>query len=127
MDSNNKAYYLEMLLRNRAQLILRDGHLTGIVTYLIGEDDDRFLYKRVPWELIDDAPSAGTTVYIDQLIVGEHDSYSYIHREFNNVLSKIKQQFPQVERAKWIRIGAMFRKHGIKEGARSYVHCKNIK
>ena len=127
MEENNKAYYYEMLHRDRAHLIIRDNHLIAIVTYLIGDDDDRYLHNRVPWEPIEDDPYFGTTVYIDQLLVKEHDSYSYIHREFKNVLTKIKQQFPQVERARWIRIGAMFRKHGIKEGAKSYVHCKSIK
>lgn len=126
MDENNKAYYYKMLEAGRAQLIIRDDHLVAIVTYLIGDDDDKYLHNRVPWEIIEDDPS-GSTVYIDQLLVKEHDSLPYIHREFNNVLNKTKQQFPQVERAKWIRIGAMFRKHGLKEGAKSYVHCKRIK
>jgi len=126
MEDTNKQYYYEMLHRDRAQLIFRDDHLVAIVTYLIGDDDDKYIHNRVPWEIIEDSTN-GTTVYIDQLIVNEHDSYSYIHREFSKVLTKIKQQFPLVERAKWIRIGAMFRKHGLKEGAKSYVHCKSIK
>jgi hypothetical protein len=126
LREENKQYYHEMLRRDRAHLIIRDGHLVAVVTYLIGDDDDKYLHNRVPWEIIEDDPDR-RTVYIDQLLVKDHDSYSYIHREFKNVLIKIKQQFPQVKRAKWIRIGAMFRKHGIKEGAKSYVHCKDIK
>jgi hypothetical protein len=80
----------------------------------------------VPWDLIEDEPT-GTTVYIDQLLVKDKGAYPTIHREFTTVLSNIKRKFPQVERAKWIRIGAMFRKHGIKEGATTHVHCKHIK
>jgi hypothetical protein len=107
-------------------LIIKEGHLVAVVTYLIGNDDDKFIHNRVPWELIDDDP-AGTTVYVDQLIVKDDAPYRYIHREFTTVLHNIKQRFPQVEEAKWIRIGAMFRKHGIKEGAKTYVHSKRIK
>ena len=126
MDDNNKAYYHEMLARDRAQVIIKEGHLVAIVTYLIGDDDDKYLHNRVPWELIEDNP-CGSTVYIDQLIVKDKGVYRYIHREFTTVLNKIKQKFPQVTDAKWIRIGAMFRKHGIKEGAKAYVHHKSIK
>lgn len=126
MDDHNKKYYHEMLQRDRAQLIIKDGHLVSIVTYLIGDDDEKYLHRRVPWELIEDEP-AGTTVYVDQLLVKDKGAYPYIHREFTTVLNNIKKKFPQVERAKWIRIGAMFRKHSIKEGAKSYVHCKSIK
>lgn len=118
-------YYREMLRRERALLIIREGHVIGVVTYLIGEDDQRYLHERIPWTIIDDDPS-GTTAYIDQLIVREHDSLPYIHREFRNVCKYVKEQFPQVKRVKWIRIGAMFRKHGLKEGVKSYVHCKSI-
>ena len=126
MDDQNKEYYHEMLRRDRGHMAIQDGHLIAIVTYLIGDDDDKYLHNRVPWEIIDDDPT-GTTVYIDQLLVKDHAGRSYIHKEFTKVLSKIKQQFPQVERAKWIRIDAMFRKHGIKEGAKSHVHYKSIK
>jgi len=126
MDDNNKAYYYKMLERGRAQIIIKDDHVAAVVTYLIGNDDDKYLHSRTPWTIIEDDPT-GRTVYVDQLIVKDHHAYSHIHREFTKVLTNIKQQFPQVERAKWIRIGAMFRKHGIKEGAKSYVHCKNIK
>jgi hypothetical protein len=126
LDNNNKPYYREMLKRDRAQLIVKDGHLVAIVTYLIGDDDDKFIHNRVPWKLIEDAPT-GTTVYVDQLIVKDDVPYRTIHREFTTVLHNIKQKFPQVEVAKWIRVGAMFRKHGIKEGAKTYVHSKRIK
>ena len=126
MNRTQKAYYHEMLRRGRAQLVLKDGHLIGIITYLIGDDDGKYLYNRVPWELIEDDPQ-GTTVYIDQLLGKDKGVYPNAHREFTIILGNIKQKFPQVERAKWIRIGAMFRKHGIKEGAKSYVHCKSIK
>ena len=126
MEEKNKQYYYEMLRRDRAQLIIRDGHLIAVVTYLIGDDDDKYLHNRIPWQLTEDDPS-GTTVYVDQLIVKDNVPYKHIHREFTTVLSKIKKEFPQVKAAKWIRIGAMFRKHSITEGAKTYVHCKRIK
>ena len=126
MDDQNKEYYREMLARDRAQLVIKEGHLVAIVCYLIGDDDDKYIHDRVPWELIDDDPT-GTTVYIDQLIVKDDTPYKHIHREFTVVLRNIKQKFPQVTVAKWIRIGAMFRKHGITEGAKTYVHSKRIK
>lgn len=126
MDDNNKEYYHEMLRRDRGRLVIQDGHLIAVVTYLIGDDDEKYLHKRVPWQIIEDDPT-GTTVYIDQLLVKDHAGYAQIHREFTDMLGRVKEQFPQVERAKWIRIGAMFRKHSIKEGAKSHVHCKSIK
>ena len=126
MDDKNKQYYHEMLKRDRGQLSFKDGHLIAVMTYLIGDDDDKYIHNRVPWMLIEDDPT-GTTVYVDQLIVKDATPYRYIHREFTTVLQNIKQKFPQVTVAKWIRIGAMFRKHGIKEGAKTYVHSKRIK
>jgi len=115
-----------MLEKHRAHVILKDGHVAAILTYLIGDDDDKYLHKRIPWTEIQDNVD-GTTVYIDQLIVREHAAYKCIHKELSNVLSMIRNQFPQVKRAKWIRTDAMFRKHGIKEGVKAYVHCKDIK
>ena len=126
MNTEQKLYYQLMLGKKRALLITKDDHLIAIVTYLIGDDDDKYLHRRVPWTVIDDDPN-GTTVYIDQLIVRDTESYANIHREFKRVQQTIKQQFPQVKRVKWIRIGAGFRKHGQKEGVKSYVHCKDIK
>jgi hypothetical protein len=66
-----------MLENKRAHLILRDGHIVAIMTYLIGDDDDKYLHQRIPWTYIPDDVD-GSTVYIDQLIVKEHDSLSYI-------------------------------------------------
>ena len=126
MNRTQRLYYSLMVKDNRAHIILRDGHVVAVVTYLIGDDDDKYLHKRVPWDYISDDPH-GETVYIDQLIVKEHDSITYIHRKFTDVLAKIKQQFPQVRMAKWVRVGAEFRKRGIKEGVKTYVHCKSIK
>lgn len=125
MDEEQKRYYRTMVNRDRGFVVLKDGHVAAIVTYLIGDDDDKYLHKRVPWTLIEDEPW-GTTVYVDQLLIKDHAARGCIHNEFKNFLTKVKEQFPHVKRAKWIRIGAMFRKHGIKEGVKSYVHCKNI-
>jgi len=126
MGRTQRLYYALMLKDHRANIILRDGHVVACVTYLIGDDDEKYLTHRIPWDYISDDPH-GETVYIDQLIVKDNDSLPYIHREFSNVLSKIKQQFPQVKIAKWSRVSASFRKHGIKEGVKTYVHCKSIK
>lgn len=125
MDGAQKNYYREMIKRERGFVILKDGHVAAIVTYLIGDDDKKYLFDRTPWELIDDEPQ-GKTVYVDQLLIKDHAAQGCMHEEFSNFLTHVKEQFPQVVRAKWIRIGAMFRKHGIKEGVKSYVHCKNI-
>jgi hypothetical protein len=126
MDDNNKEYYKEMIRSDRGHLMIEKGHLVGVLTFFIGDDDDKYLYNRVPWASIEDDPE-GKTAYIDQFLVRDHALCPSIHRVFTDVISKIRNQFPQVERVKWIRIGAMFRKHGIKEGAKTYVHCKRIK
>lgn len=126
MDVSQKLYYQLMLGMHRAYLITRNDHLVAVVTYLIGNDDDKYLHNREPWTIIKDEPW-GKTAYIDQLIVKDHDSLPYIHREFSNLIMRLRQEFPQIERVKWIRVGAGFRKHGRKEGVKTYVHCKNLK
>lgn len=115
-----------MLERNRGHIFVKDGHVAAVATFFIGDDDDKFLYNREPWTLIDDDPD-GETVYIDQLIVKDHQANGVMHREFAMFLKWIKEHFPKTKRAKWVRVNAEFRKHGLKEGVKSNVHTKNFK
>jgi len=125
LDNEQKQFYHRMLSRDRGYLFLKDGHIGAVTVFFIGDDDEKFLYKRVPWTVVDDDPK-GTTVYIDQLVVKDHVANGYIHRELSLFLKWIKKNFPNVKRAKWVRANAMFRKHGIKEGE-SNVHVKSIR
>ena len=114
-----------MLECNRGHLFLKNGHVAAVATFFIGDDDGRYLYDRVPWTVIEDDPQ-GTTVYIDQLLIKDHSANGCMHREFAMFLRWIKEHFPNVKRAKWMRANASFRKHGIKQGG-SNVHVKNIR
>ena len=126
MDDSQKQYYKDMLERNRGHIFIKDGHVAGVVTFFIGDDDGRYLYNRVPWTVIDDTED-GETAYIDQLIVHDHAANDCMHREFAMFLKWVKTNFPKVKRAKWVRVNAAFRKHGSNEGVTSNVHTKNIR
>jgi hypothetical protein len=120
-------YYNEMRRRDRAALIIKDGHLVSIVTYFVGDDDNKYLHGHTPWTVLDDDPE-GTTLYIDQwLTMKGKSTASYVHREFTKGLKELKKTFKNIKRAKWIRVDAQFRKHGIKKGVKQNVHCKNLK
>ncbi len=126
MDLAQRQYYDDMRSRDRATLIIKDGHLVGILTYFVGDDDSKYLLNHTPWTVVDDDPN-GSTLYIDQWLVYKgRSTSSYVHREFTKLLHKLKKQFKNIKRAKWIRVDAQFRKHGIKEGVKRHVHCKNI-
>lgn len=125
MDDSQKQYYRSMLENNRGRLCVKDGHVIAIVTFFIGDDDEKYLY-RDPWTIIPDDPM-GSTVYIDQLLIKDKAVFRRLHSEFTDFMDWVKQDFTNVKRAKWVRVNAAFRKHGIKEGVKSNVHVKNIK
>ena len=124
MDSKQKQYYRDMCNKERGYLFVKNDHLVAVLTFFIGNSESRYL-RRIPWTVIDDNPE-GETVYIDQLLVKDHTGHGCIHREFKQFLKWIKEKFPNVKRAKWVRVNAAFRKHGLKEGVKSNVHTKNI-
>ena len=127
MDDSQRKYYHDMLRRDRGRHVIKDGHLIGVITVFIGDDDEKYLTNHEPWTVVDDDEN-GETLYIDQLLSSKkEDSTSYVHREFTRFLKGIKKEFPNIKRAKWVRVDANFRKHGIKEGVKQYVHCKNFK
>lgn len=125
LTDEKQAYYAHMLEHNRGFLIQHQGKLTLLVTYLLGDDDEKYLHHRVPWEIIDDDPS-GTTMYIDQCIT-DKQAYRTLLGELDRVMRAVKHDYSQVQRAKWVRVGAQFRKHNTLEGATRHVYCKNIK
>lgn len=123
------SYYWDMIARDRGVLVLKDGHVVAVVTFFIGDDDDKFLINHDPWTIVDDDPY-GSTVYIDQMIGYKgRSTHSFIHREFTNLLRELKEKFPNIKRVKWIRVGAQFRKHGQIEGVINgrRIHHKDLK
>ena len=122
----NKQYYRDMLDRGRGYICTNDRHVIAICTFFVGDDDEKYLTGHIPWAIIDDDPK-GTTLYIDQLIVKDDKPVRVVHSEFTRFLKWAKTQFPNIQRAKWVRVNAEFRKHGIKEGVKSNVHVKSIK
>jgi len=124
MTDDQRQYYYDMKDRGRAYLSIDDdGHIAAIVTFFIGNDDNKYLYGRDPWTVLEDEPD-GETVYIDQLIA-HGNLKKEIYQQFKNVLTDIKNKFTNVKQAKWVRAPAGFRKHKIREG-KPNVHCKNI-
>ena len=126
MDDKQKQYYKDMLAKDRGHLFIKDGHVAAVITFFIGNDDEKFLTKRVPWTMLED-DADGETVYIDQLLVKDHAGQDCIHREFAEFLNWVKTTFPNTKRAKWTRVNANFRKHQAIEGVSSNVHTKNFK
>lgn len=128
MDESQKQYYHEMIKRGRGTLGIKDGHLIGVVTYFVGDDDDKYLKFHTPWTIVDDDPN-GTTLYIDQLLVYKDKSTGHsLQRELTKLIKELKRQFPNVKRVKWVRVGAQFRKHGKIEGVINgkAIHNKNL-
>lgn len=129
MDDSQKRYYYDMIRRDRSALVLCDGKLVSVVTFFIGNDDERFLTHHVPWTIVEDDPN-GTIVYIDQMITYKgRATHAFIHREFTNLLRSLKEKFPNIKTVKWIRVGAQFRKHGKIEGVINgrRIHSKDIR
>ena len=127
MDEVQRKYYYDMIESGRASLIVKDGHLVSIVTFFVGDDDDKYLLEHTPWTIVEDDPN-GSTLYIDQWLTYKgRSTSSYVHREFTKLLKSLRGKVPNIKRAKWVRVDAQFRKHGIKRGVKRYVHCKNFK
>lgn len=128
MDVKQRHYYRDMVSRGRGTIGVKDGHLIGVITYFVGDDDDKFLLFHKPWTIVDDDPH-GTTLYIDQLIINKGRSTGHgLRREFTKVLKELKIQFPNIKRVKWVRVGAQFRKNGKIEGViyGKAIHNKNL-
>jgi hypothetical protein len=129
MDDAQVQYYHDMLARDRAVMVIKDDHLVSIVTFFVGDDDVKYLTGHTPWTLVDDDPE-GTTLYIDQWLTYKgRETHSFVHREFTKLLKGIRKRFPNIKRAKWIRVGSQFRKHGKLEGVNNgrTINCKNFK
>lgn len=125
MTEQQRAYYYEMINRGRGFILLREGELAGIATFAIGDDDHKYLYNYESWTIMDDDPD-GETAYIHQYLSnGILDKQNHITLGY--FMQYLKSRFPNVKRIKWSRVDANYRKHGITEGVRVYVHCKNIK
>lgn len=128
LNTEQRQYYLDMVELDRGFFIVRDRRLVAVITFFIGDNDERYLLFKNPWTIIDDNP-LGSTVYIDQLLTKE-PTFKYIHSEFSRVLKEIKKRFPNVKQAKWLRAPALFRKKGVDDArtkTKLIVHCKNIK
>lgn len=129
MDAIQKKYYRDMLDRHRGVMAVRDGELIGVLTFFIGDDEEKLLTKHEPWTIVEDDPN-GKTVYIDQMLVYKgREMYGFIHEEFTNLLKELKDKFPNITKVKWVRVGAQFRKHGKIEGVTHgrRIHSKDIK
>ena len=125
----DRKYYDDMLARGRGVLIIQEGKLAGVVTFFVGDDDEKFLTHHTPWTIVDDDPM-GTVLYIDQFIAYKGRSMMRkIHKEFSDGLKELKKKFPNITTVKWIRVGAQFRKHGQIEGVTNgrRIHSKSIK
>ena len=126
MNDAQKKYYRDMLDRDRGHIFIIDGHVGGIVTFLIGDDDEKYLYNKEPWKIIDDDPNGGT-LYVDQLLIKSATPIRQVHKEASKFFKWAVKTYPNVKRAKWVRVNAAFRKHGSNEGVTSNVHTKNIR
>jgi len=129
MNERQKKYYRDMLERHRGVMAVRDGELIGLVTFFVGDDEEKLLTGHVPWTIVDDDPN-GTTLYIDQMLTYKgRETHAFIHSEFSNLLSELKKKFKNIVKVKWIRVGAQFRKHGKIEGVTNgrRIHSKDIK
>jgi len=127
MDEAQQQYYYDMLSRGRAAIILNDGHVAGVLTFFVGDDDKKFLTHHVPWTIVEDDPN-GTIFYIDQLLSSKvRNMGDNIHNLLSDILRDSKKKFKNINKVKWVRVGAQFRKNKITEGVTNVIHCKNLK
>ena len=129
MEKWQRQYYWSMVEFNRGLIIMKDNKVAAIITYFIAfEDDNRFIYTRKPWTIIKD-DGLGDTLYIDQILIKADGKYN-IFREFTQLMSKLKKEFPNLKRAKWSRASATVRKKGVEYAGtqtKFIVHCKDFK
>jgi hypothetical protein len=128
MNRTQTQYYRDMMERERGVLITNNDKLVSVVTFFVGDNDEKFLTHHTPWQVVDDDPM-GTTLYIDQMLTYKgRETHSFIHKEFKNLLVELKTKFPNIKTVKWIRVGAQFRKHGKIEGVTNgrRIHSKSI-
>ncbi len=93
-----------MLKKGRAIPIMRDGKMSIIVTFYIGNGNPNKYIDRDPWSVIEDEPDTGDTVYIDQMISDKNqENVRLIHSLFSEVNKSIKDNFPQVRYMRWNR------------------------
>ena len=111
------------MARGRGQLILHDEKLVGVVTYHVGDDDEKFLHSD-PWLILDDDP-AGETLYIRQLIAKDYPR-NVMWRELNKGLKELAEEFKNIKQVKWMRAPASFRKKGLTR-EKPNVHYKSIR
>ena len=127
MDEAQQQYYYDMLARGRAAMILNDGHVAGIVTFFIGDNDKKFLTHHVPWTIVEDDPD-GTVIYIDQFLSSNvRNMGRCIHYVLSDILKDSHKKFKNIKTVKWVRVGAQFRKNKITEGVTNAIHSKNFK
>jgi len=129
MTEKQQQYYKDMFGRERGVYVVNDGHLVSVVTFFIGDDDERYLTHHVPWTVVDDDPD-GSTLYIDQMLTYKgRATHKFIHSEFSNLLVQLKKKFKNIVKVKWVRVGSQFRKHGKIEGVTNgrRIHSKDIK
>ena len=111
----NKEYYKEMEKRNRLIPIRKDGFLKGIITFYVGDDDNKYI-RNDPWTVLDDEPKTGKTIYIDQLITNHHkENTKCAIKVWSHLKGYFKMRFPQIEQIKWARKGRL----------RKYVYAKD--
>lgn len=122
MERWQQEYYTEMVHRNRAFLFYGNNKLLGVVTFFVGDNDEKYL-DRDPWTVVLDNPY-GETLYVDQLITvgGQHKA---VRREFRRSIDNWVHMFPNVKQIKWARAKAAFRKKGESKGER-YVMVRKL-
>ena len=120
----NNAYYYEMMRLNRGQIITRHGKVIGVFTYFVGDDDDKYIHNKEPWEVVKD-DSNGTKLYIDQLLIKSSVRH-WIHREIPRVIKELRREFPNIKQVVWSRAPLEVRKNGEYKGS-SRVYYKSIK
>jgi len=103
MNDKEKQYYHDMEKIGRMIPIRQDEKLIGLITFYIGDDDNKFI-RNNPWTILEDNPQ-GTTLYIDQFITNKGSrNMRMIFKGWREVKEHLKQQFPNIEKIKWSTI-----------------------
>lgn len=97
MNDYQVDYYRQMRARDRLYAFRNNGKLYGIVTYYIGNGDINRYVRDDPWQVIEDEPQTGDTVYIDHLISNKRVSDNKMRFKFWKQLRVyLKKKYPQI-------------------------------
>jgi len=95
-------YYAKMAKRDRIFSFRKDGKFYGLITFLVGNSDNKFV-RDDPWSIVEDENN-GQIVYIDQFLSNRDNTDMKSRVTFwNELKTYLKLRFSDARCIKWNR------------------------